>query len=92
MALSTIQEIQQIIAQSFTGGDTGMAGIIMYAVTMAFIFLLFGKNNLMVCFALMFPITFIFTTLSILPIPLTVLMALIAVVGLSKERSNANQS
>lgn len=86
MAIISIQEMQDLIAQSFFNGDVGIAGIVMYAVILMAIFLLFSKNNLMICFALMFPITLIFTTLNVLPTTMAVLMVLVAVIGLAKER------
>ena len=86
MAFSSIQDIQTLIAQSFFDGDTGIAGIVMYACVMAFIFMIFARNNLMIAFALMFPVTFIFTMLGILPETMTVLLIIVAVVGLAKER------
>lgn len=86
MAIASIQEIQILIAQSFFGGDTGIAGIVMYSVVLAMIFLLFAKNNLMIAFALMFPVSFIFSMLNVLPTSMAVLMVIVAVVGLAKER------
>lgn len=86
MAFASINEIQIILAQSFFGGDMGIAGITMYAVVLAVIFVLFAKNNLMVGFALIFPVTFIFVLMGIIPETFTVLMIIVAIVGLAKER------
>lgn len=64
----------------------GIAGIVMFAVCLMVVFVLFAKNNLMVAFALIFPITFIFTTMGILPETFAILMAVVAIIGLAKER------
>lgn len=88
MAIASINEFQTILAQSFFGGDMGLAGIVMYTAVMGVVFLLFAKGNLMVAFALMFPITFVFTVMGILPETMTILLIIIAVVGLAKERKD----
>lgn len=89
MAIISIQEMQTLIAQSFFAGDLGLAGIVMYSVVLMVVFLLFAKNNLTIAFALMFPITLVFSIMRILPDTMTVLMVLVAVVGLAKERKDA---
>lgn len=87
MAIASIQDLQSIIAQSFFGGDIGIAGILMYAIVIMVIFLFFAKNNLILAFVLMLPLTFVFTSLSILPEPFAVLMLVISAVGIVKERT-----
>lgn len=86
MAIASIQDLQLLIAQAFFAGDTGIAGIVMYSVVLALIFLFFAKSNLMIAFALMFPVSFIFSMLNVLPTPMAILMVIVAVVGLAKER------
>lgn len=88
MAIVSIQELQSIIAQGFFGGDTGMAGILMYSVVLMLIFLLFAKNNIMIAFILTIPVSFIFTTLGVLPEAMAVLLIILAGVGIAKERVN----
>lgn len=85
MAFASLQDIQYIIAQNFFGGDTGIAGIVMYATVMAVVFILFAQKNLAICFALMLPTSFVFTTMSILPESMTILLIIIAIIGLAKE-------
>lgn len=87
MAFISVQEIQTMLAQGFFDSNMEIAGIVMFACVMAFIFMIFARNNLMVAFALMFPITFIFTLMGILPTAMTILLVIVAVVGLAKERT-----
>lgn len=83
-------ELQTAIAQSFFNGDMGIAGMIIYTAVMAFVFVALGKRGLMAPFAIMLPVTAVFTALGILPEALTVLLIIVAVLGLGwavKERA-----
>lgn len=84
MAFSSLQDLQTILAQSFFSGDVGIAGMIMFTGILAFVFVFFARKNIMVGFAIMLPLTVIFSTLGVLPETMAVLLVLIAVIGLSK--------
>lgn len=85
MAFASIQDMQAIIAQSFFEGNTEIAGIVMYAVVMMAVIVLFGRGQKMVIFAFMLPLTFIFTTLNVLSEGMTILLIIVALIGLAKE-------
>lgn len=68
----------------------GIAGMIIFTAVMALIFVALGKKGLMAPFALMLPITAVFTAMGILPEALTILLIIVAVLGLGysiKERA-----
>lgn len=77
--------MQSVIAQSFFGGDVGIAGIVMFMAVMAFVFIFIAKKNLMVGFLFMIPASLIFSMLRILPDSMAMIMIVIAVIGLAKE-------
>lgn len=79
----TIQELPQLIAQTFTDGDLTIAGLILFCAAMGFIFMIFGRRSLTIPFVLMLPVTLIFTTLSIIPETLTILLIIVSVLALA---------
>ena len=64
-------------------GDVGIAGIVMFCGVMMAIFAIFGIQNLTGAFILMIPITLVFTTLNILPEAMTILLIIVAVMGIA---------
>lgn len=79
----TIQELQHVLADAFLGSDLELAGIGMYIVMMAGIFAVFGRKSLIAPFALMLPTTYAFTVMGIMSEGLTILLIIVAVVGLA---------
>ena len=79
----TLSELQEIIGDSFFNSDYAIAGMVMFCAVMGFVFMVFGRKSLIVPFALMLPVTLIFTSLSILPESLTILLVIVSVVGLA---------
>lgn len=71
-----------ILADTFFAGDIGLASMMVYLGTLMVIFALFAKENLMIAFILMLPITVMFNTMATLPDALTIMMIIIALVGL----------
>lgn len=65
--IMTIKEFVDMLAQSFFGGNTAIAGILIYMVAMAIVFLLFARNNVMIAMLLSLPMTLAFSLLGILP-------------------------
>ena len=81
--LISINDFQELIAESFFMGDVGIAGMVMFCCVMMAIFAIFGLDNLMGAFVLMIPITLIFTSLSVLPETMAILLIIVAVMGLA---------
>lgn len=71
-----------VLADVFFNGDTTISSMAVYVGVMMVVFALFGKDTLMIPFALMLPITVIFNAMAVLPDALTILMVVIAIVGL----------
>lgn len=71
-----------ILADTFFAGDIGLASMMVYLGTLMVIFALFAKENLMIAFILMLPITVMFNAMATLPDALTIMMIIIAIVGL----------
>lgn len=78
-----ITTLMGLIADSFFAGDTGIAGMVMFSIVMMVVFAMFMKKSLVVPFAMMLPITLIFTALKILPETMTILLIVVSVVGLA---------
>lgn len=79
----TLEQLTDIIGESFFNGDSGIAGMVVFTAVMLVFFAIFGKKSLIVPFALMLPITLIFTTLRIIPEALTILLIIVSVMGLA---------
>lgn len=79
----SLTDFQELIAESFFMGDVGIAGMAMFCCVMMAIFAIFGMNNLMGAFILMIPLTLIFTSLTILPETMAILLIIVAVLGLA---------
>lgn len=79
----SLNDLQSLIAESFFMGDVGIAGIVMFCGVMMAIFAIFGIQNLTGAFILMIPITLVFTTLNILPEAMTILLIIVAVMGIA---------
>lgn len=79
----TLEQMTDIIGESFFSGDSAIAGMVVFTVAMLVIFALFGRKSLIVPFALMLPITLIFTSLSVIPESLTILLIIVSVMGLA---------
>lgn len=76
-----LQDIQTILADEFCGGNFEVAGIIIFAFVMMVVFSMF-HSSLFGAFAVMIPCTLIFTTLGVLSTTATIVMIIVAVLGL----------
>lgn len=76
-----LQDFQILLSESLLGGDTALAGMAIYIAVMAAVFVLLNRKTF-AAFALMIPITFVFTTMGILSDMLTVLLIIVALLGL----------
>lgn len=82
-SMINLTDMQGIIADSFFNGDTGIAGMVIFAVVMMIVFAIFGKDNLLLSFVMMLPVTLIFSALKILPDSMAILLIIVAVAGLA---------
>lgn len=83
--LMSIQDLLDILGQSFFGGNTYIAGIVIYMVALAIVFLLFARNNVMMGVMLSLPLTMIFSIMGILPTMMTLLLVVLAIIILANE-------
>lgn len=79
----TLEQMTDILGESFFSGDSAIAGMVIFTGVMLVLFAVFGRKSLIVPFALMLPVTLIFTSLSIIPEALTILLIVVAVMGLA---------
>ena len=78
-----LNAINIIIGDTFFGGDAGLASMMMFIGVMMIVFALFARDNLMVAFILMLPITVMFNAMTSLPDSLTILIVVVAIIGLA---------
>lgn len=81
----TLNQLVEILGDGFFNGDASIAGMVVFAAIMAVVFTLFAKKGFLAPFALMLPLALIFTSLRILPETLSILLVVVAVVGLAHE-------
>lgn len=76
-----------MIADGFCNGDTTIAGLIMFICVLALIFVL--TRNVFHSLLLGLPVIFIFTAFGVLSTDMTVLLVIIAVLGLAMTARDA---
>ena len=76
-------QLQSLLGDSLFGGNTEIAGLLMYGALLAAIFALAGRKNLIVSLLLAIVATSAFATLGIISSNLTMLLIVIAVLGLA---------
>lgn len=72
----------QIVADSLFGGNVTLCGLIIYAIVLALAFT-FSKGNTIVGFVVMLPLTLVFAMMNVIPTSLTIILIVVAVLGLS---------
>ena len=82
-----LQDFQIILSETLLGGNSEIAGILIYIAIMALVFVILNKKTF-AAFALMIPVTFVFTTMGILTDEITVLLILVALLGLGLTSRN----
>ena len=82
-----LQDFQIILSETLLGGNSEIAGILIYIAVMAFVFVILNKKTF-AAFAVMIPVTFVFTTMGILTDEITVLLILVALLGLGLTSRN----
>lgn len=78
----TIDQFQDLLGTSLFGGDAVVAGIVIFAVTLAIIFVLM-KNNLFGSLLIAIPVAFVYSLLGILSADMMVIMIVVCVLGLT---------
>lgn len=78
----SLNDIQNIIADSFLNGDLTIAGLIMFTVVLGVLFTIFNRN-IFTALLLSLPVTLIFSLLGVLSSDMTVLLIIITVLGLA---------
>lgn len=77
----TIEQFQNILGDSLFGGDAMVAGIVIFAVTLAVIFVLMQKN-IFASLLMAIPVAFVYSMLGVLSSDLMVIMIIVCVLGL----------
>lgn len=76
-----LTDITQIVADNFTGGNMDIAGMLIFTVCLAIIFIFVRKAFAALVISL--PMSFIFSSLGIVSQELMVLLVIVAVLGLA---------
>lgn len=74
-------DIVDILAQSFFGGDVTIAGIVVLCTILALVMAI--SKSAFATLVIAVPVTLIFTSLSLLPVDVTIIMILVCVLGLA---------
>lgn len=85
----TLRDLQTSLADTLFGGDTTIAGAIIFTAMIAMIFAFFGRKNIFVPFAILLPVTMISTLLGLVPNSLAILIALVAVIVIAAKGKEA---
>lgn len=79
----TIQAIQDLIADTFFGGNLTIAGIVMYSAVLLLVFLLLKDKHTALIISI--PLTFVFSILGIVDTNLMLLLLIVAIFGLALQ-------
>lgn len=77
-----LADLQRILADSFLNGDMTIAGLIMFSMVLAVLFIIF-KGNVFTALLMALPVTLIFSLMGVLSGDMTILMIIITVLGLA---------
>lgn len=78
----TLDQFADILGDSLFAGDIGIAGIVIFAVTMAVVFTLM-KQNVFGSLVIAIPTAFIFSAMGILSADMMVILIVVCVLGLA---------
>lgn len=78
----TIDQFTDIVADSLFSGDTMVAGVVIFVVTLAVVFMLM-KRNVFASLVIAIPVTFVYSMMGILSLDLTLILIVICVLGLA---------
>ena len=77
-----LADIQRIIADGFLNGDMMIAGLIMFSTVLAILFIIF-KANVFTALLMSLPVTLVFSLMGVLSGDMTILIIIVAVLGLA---------
>lgn len=77
----TIEQFQSLLGDSIFSGDAMVAGIVIFAVTLAVIFVILNKN-VFASLLVAIPVAFVYSVLGVLSSDLMVIMIIVCVLGL----------
>lgn len=77
----TIDQFQTILGDSLFGGDGTVAGIVIFAVTLAIIFVVL-KKNVFASLLVTLPVSMIYSMVGVLSSDMMVIMIIVCVLGL----------
>ena len=77
-----LADLQRILADSFLNGDLTIAGLVMFSMTLALLFIIF-KGNIFTALLMALPVTLIFSLMGVLSGDMTILLIIITVLGLA---------
>ena len=83
----TLNDLQDLIGNSFFDGDPEIGGIVIYVAVLA-VLLVLSKKNMNTALILSLPVTLVFTTLGILSSNVSILMIIVTVLGLAYNVRN----
>lgn len=84
-----MNDVLSSLADTFFGGDTTIAGAVLFTCIIALIFALFGRKNIFVPFVILLPVTMIGTLLGLIPTALAILIALVSVIVIAAKGKDA---
>ena len=76
-----LANITQIVADNFTGGNTEIAGMLIFTVCLAIVFVF--VKSVFAALVISLPMSFIFSTLGIVSQELMILLVIVAVLGMA---------
>lgn len=79
----SIQQLQDIIADNFFGGNLTIAGILMYSAVLLLIFVLLKDKHTALIISI--PLTFVFSILGVVDTNLMLLLLIVAIFGLALQ-------
>lgn len=84
----TLGQFQEILGDSLFEGDAAIAGIVIFAVTLAVIFVLMKKNTF-ASLLLAIPTAFVYSALGVLSTDMLVILIVVCVLGLATVSKKA---
>lgn len=82
-----LNDLTQIIADNFTAGNTEIAGMLIFTICLAIVFIFVRK--VFAALVISLPMAFIFSTLGIVSQELMILLVIVAVLGLAVTSKKA---
>lgn len=84
----SLNQFTDILADSLFSGNVGVAGIVIFAMTLAVVFMLL-QRNVFASLLIAIPVAFIFSLLGVLATDMAVILIVICVLGLATVSKKA---